>query len=88
MSVGGGFIALFDVGIELASYIVTGVLGVFAIVLVLTLLYFLLTANSLSSFKKAVKTNRIQTNLKVAIPDEIIDELAKIIERGEMADEG
>lgn len=39
-------------------------------------------------FKKAVKTNRIQTNLNVAIPVEIIDELAKIIERGEMADEG
>lgn len=33
-------------------------------------------------FKKAVKTKRLETNLSITIPEEIIDELADIIERG------
>ncbi len=42
----------------------------------------------LACFKKAVKAKRLESNLNVSIPEDIINELAVIIERGDSADEG
>ena len=37
----------------------------------------------ISCLKKAIKSKRIESNLNVSVPDELLDELAKIIERGD-----
>ncbi len=36
----------------------------------------------ISCFKKAVKSKRIESNLSVSVPEELIDKLAQIIQRG------
>ena len=44
--------------------------------------------SEVACFKKAVKAKRLESNLNVTVPEDIISELAAIIERGESADEG